>query len=690
MMGKRNIFLKKSYWMFLCTFILAGCSAGYNEEKISLEAEKTEPKKVTIEETDIEPGVDFHEIEPEDFAQSIPKEPEVIETDWSEYFSGLNGAAVMYDAANGRYTMYNSKVALTRRSPCSTFKIISSLAALENGLIDPEDSTRTWSGEVFWNEDWNRDISFREAFRTSCVWYYREVIDDIGKEMMQRELDKLGYGNCDISDWEGRLNTNNNNRALTGFWIESSLLISPKEQVEVMERIFGENSIYSTETQDVLKQVMLVSGQDMAQVSIYGKTGMGKADGNVVDAWFTGFAENEEEKIYFCVYLGRTEGMDVSSLAAKDIAIQLVLDYFEEPYAESQELEESAYWFIPQADNCLLSKEETERLQCEALLAAESVSEIYQEAEIADMPGYFSGISEFSGGQRKAVVEELGKHGLVSVEDDTNMQNYEEVETFYEEYLNDRDAMVTIFAVNGDGLIGANTFIYRGGALQAYYVGIRWKEGAVPEIQGVSVSDVAEINLTEKGYFIYSYEIEIIHGSLRQYWRVKPLSDKCRELTQKYIAGLSYVNYNMLVTDWNADNVEDILMPCMFEDIYHIYIGENIKTENGRIPARQYEQIMTTCFPVSKEQLRKHCGYRESDDSYEYEMIFGKQYPPFGEVVDYTENSDGTITLFVDGVWPDYNSDLAFTNQIVIRPFEDGTFRYLSNSIQQKELEIPR
>lgn len=56
--------------------------------------------------------------------------------------------------------------------------------------------------------------------------------------MIQEELNRLEYGNCDISDWEGRLNTNNSNPVLTGFWIESSLLISPKEQVEVMEHIF--------------------------------------------------------------------------------------------------------------------------------------------------------------------------------------------------------------------------------------------------------------------------------------------------------------------------------------------------------------------------------------------------------------------------------------------------------------------
>ncbi|MDE7477015.1 MAG: class D beta-lactamase, partial [Lachnospiraceae bacterium] len=224
------------------------------------------------------------------------------------------------------YMIYNSELAQTRRSPCSTFKIISSLTALENGIIEPENSVRTWSGEVFWNKDWNQDIDFNDAFRTSCVWYFRQVIDDIGQDLIQKELDKLQYGNCDISDWEGRLNTNNNNRALTGFWLESSLLISPKEQVEVMERIFGENSAYSEETQNKLKEVMLVSEQDETDISIYGKTGMGAADGIAVDAWFTGFAESTERKLYFCVYLGRTDNMEISSSLAKEIAIQLVAD----------------------------------------------------------------------------------------------------------------------------------------------------------------------------------------------------------------------------------------------------------------------------------------------------------------------------------------------------------------------------
>lgn len=326
-MKKRNNYFKLGYCIFVCAILLMGCSKERStEERIVVEDVKEEVEEEKKERQEIESGNVFLEENTKD-TEDMAVEPEITRADWSEYFNGLNGTAVIYDASNKRYTIYNDELAETRRSPCSTFKIISSLTALEHGILEPGDSTRTWSGEVFWNEDWNRDIDFSEAFRTSCVWYYRQLIDDIGQDRMQEELEKLRYGNCDISDWEGRLNTNNNNRVLTGFWLESSLLISPKEQTEVMERIFGENSEYSEETQNELKQVMLVTEQDRTDISFYGKTGMGKADGIVVDAWFTGFAETAEGKLYFCVRLGRTDGMNVSSPLAKEIAIQIISDY---------------------------------------------------------------------------------------------------------------------------------------------------------------------------------------------------------------------------------------------------------------------------------------------------------------------------------------------------------------------------
>lgn len=351
---------------------------------------------------------------------------------------------------------------------------------------------------------------------------------------------------------------------------------------------------------------------------------------------------------------------------------------------------ESSLWFLPQAENCLISEAEKNELKSAALSAAEQAAEAYQGIELTGETSYGSNIKEFTGEQRAEVVSLLGKAGYVSVSEDTNMENYEKVEDFYAAYMEKQDAMVTIYDINLDGLIGAITFIYRNGELQTYYIGIGWQEGGIPEMKDTLVSDVEEIKLTEKGYFIYAYKEQIIHSSLRQYWRIRPLSNQCRELTKKYVYGLSYVNYNVLVTNWDSGNVEDILMPCMFEDIYRIDTGENLKTENWRIPAGIYEDIMTTYFPVSIDMLREKCGYDENSNSYAYEMIFSRQYPPFGEVVDYTENPNGTITLYVDGVWVDYNSDYAFTNEIIVQPFEDGKFRYLSNSIEQKELEVPK
>lgn len=311
-------------FIIICIFILGACSNDRNKEEnqIILKNENIQKLESEIEKNSLEAITEI-------ISKDITSKPEseIIEIDWSEYFDGLNGAAVIYDTSNMQYMIFNKELSLTQRSPCSTFKIISSFIALENGIIEPDNSTHTWSGEVFWNEKWNHDMEFHEAFQESCVWYFREVIDEIGQEIIQKELDNLQYGNCDISDWEGRLNTNNNSRALTGFWIESSLIISPKEQTEVMERIFGMDSIYSEETQNELKQVMLVTKQHKPDISIYGKTGMGKAHGIVVDAWFTGFAESTEGNIYFCVYLGRTDNKNVSSTIAKEIAIRLVSDY---------------------------------------------------------------------------------------------------------------------------------------------------------------------------------------------------------------------------------------------------------------------------------------------------------------------------------------------------------------------------
>lgn len=350
-----------------------------------------------------------------------------------------------------------------------------------------------------------------------------------------------------------------------------------------------------------------------------------------------------------------------------------------------------AWWHAERMGREQVDKEQVdkEHLKQEAITAARQAEEVYRDAAVEEDLIYGHIVKDFTREQRNKVVSLLGEAGYVSVTEDANMCNPELIQDFYTAYQNKQDAMVTVFDVRTNGTIGVCTFLYRMGKLQTCYIQIAWQEGGVPEITSADVRDLKQITLTDKGYFIYAYEDVPYHASLRQYWRVLPLSDACRELTERYVYGISYVNYNAFVTNWDSSNVEDILMPCMFEDIYRIDTGEGIQPKNGEIPAETYERIMTTYFPVNVEQVREKCGYQEATDSYPYEMIFPRQYPPFGEVVDYVENPDGTITLKVDGVWPDYDSDCAFTGRITVEPHDDGTFRYLSNTIEKGELDIP-
>lgn len=225
------------------------------------------------------------------------------------------------------------------------------------------------------------------------------------------------------------------------------------------------------------------------------------------------------------------------SEVVREPPVEIISNDIAETSAEEDETE-ADLWFLPQAEHCLISDTEKEELKSMALTAAGRVKEVYKDIEITDELSYGSNIKEFTKEQCREVVSLLGNAGYVSVTEDTNMENYGEIEDFYAAYREKRDAMVTIFDVNRDGLLGVITFIYRESELQTYYVGIGWQKGGIPEVRNTLVSDIAEIKLTEKGYFIYAHEIVIPHSSLRGYYRVKPLPDKCRELTAKYVYGL--------------------------------------------------------------------------------------------------------------------------------------------------------
>lgn len=255
------------------------------------------------------------------FLFSCSKE-NITEVDLSPYFKGINGTAVFYQPASGQYKIHNLSQSSRRASPCSTFKIISSYLALSENLITEENSSIKWNKTRYHMSDWNKDMTIKEAFKVSCVWYFRRLIDRLPQAKVQTTLNKLEYGNKDISDWKGDLNTNANRPELKGFWIESSLQISPMEQVRALEKIFSSPSSVTTTLKDLMQTTE-------TPVKIYGKTGLGIKNNMVHTAWFVGFYEQDNHPVYFAIRLYDAQNplpdyRHLASQYAKQIAIDII------------------------------------------------------------------------------------------------------------------------------------------------------------------------------------------------------------------------------------------------------------------------------------------------------------------------------------------------------------------------------
>lgn len=331
-------------------------------------------------------------------------------------------------------------------------------------------------------------------------------------------------------------------------------------------------------------------------------------------------------------------------------------------------------------DDSLLSDDEMENVKVNIIriLQSDAIRKLYEDEDISNNSDLIYD-----------AVDILGSSGLICFADDTNMYNYQLFQSFYRNYTDGggRD-YICVYRVNRDASVTEMTFVYDDSRIQMIFNTAKFENHDWKFI-ATGIRDLKDMKLTQKGYFIYTYSNIIAHGGLKEYFRVSPLTDECRELTRKYVYGLSYVNYNMLVIDWDESNASDILVPCMFDDIYRLYTGENLKPDGGWIDADKYESVMLSMFPVTVTELRDKCDYNPEKDSYRYHVILGKQYPPFGEVVDYSYNDDETVSLIVDAVWADKGSDIAFRNTLTVKPEEDGTFKYMSNHIEKMECDIP-
>ena len=289
-------------FLLLCSAFLFGCSGKEDGEM------PTVTKQSEQSETDNKNAVSN---EKENITEEI--------IDLSNYFNGIKGCAVIYNPIENTCSFYYADLAILEASPYSTLKIMSALAGIDNNVIKDETSTMNYNGTQYPNLEWNKNLTLKEAFQTSCIWYFRQVNNAVGKNEIQNELNELDYGNKDISEWEG--SNINPYEELNGFWLNSSLKISPLQQVKVLEKIFDGQSIYSSQEIETVKEIMLIQNDETQK--IYGKTGSGSNG----EAWFVGFIQTNDQRIYLATYLSDlSKSGEISGSTAKEISLKIIND----------------------------------------------------------------------------------------------------------------------------------------------------------------------------------------------------------------------------------------------------------------------------------------------------------------------------------------------------------------------------
>ena len=223
-------------------------------------------------------------------------------------FGEREGSLVLVDCSSGRVRTYRADTANTRLPPCSTFKIVNALIGIEEDIVTtPQQAFYQWDGIERTIPTWNRDLSFQEAFQSSCVPAFQNLACQIGSERMQNWIDKIGYGNCDTS------------AGIDVFWLPAqgrkTIMISPAEQAELMTRVITADVPFSAVSLATLKELMFIKKTERG--TLYGKTGSGTDDeGIFVLGWFVGYTESKGKTYAFACAV---QGKSVMSKQARSI-----------------------------------------------------------------------------------------------------------------------------------------------------------------------------------------------------------------------------------------------------------------------------------------------------------------------------------------------------------------------------------
>ncbi len=230
--------------------------------------------------------------------------------DLSTYFGEYEGSFVLYDLENDTWSIHDMEHATLRVAPNSTYKIYDALFGLEEGVITPENTFIAWDGKNYPFDTWNTDQTLQSAMSNSVNWYFQSLNEQLGVPSVNKYIQQIKYGNENMSG------------NFSSYWMESSLKISPIEQVELLTKLHNNSFSFAPENVNAVKDAICLSSSDAG--TFYGKTGTGRVDGQDVNGWFIGYIETADNTYFFATNIGADS--DATGGNATEITMSILSD----------------------------------------------------------------------------------------------------------------------------------------------------------------------------------------------------------------------------------------------------------------------------------------------------------------------------------------------------------------------------
>jgi len=196
--------------------------------------------------------------------------------------NGINGAVIISSLNNDKKYIYNNSRAEKRYIPASTFKILNTLIALDQKVINNENDIIKWDGKKRFYSPWNQDQTLKSAISISCVWCYQKFARKIGNKNYLNYFNKNHYGNEKTGS------------ELATFWLDGDLKISTYEQIEFLQNLYNNNMAFQQKHMNITKEILTVEKTNT--YIIKAKSGWAKKIG-----WYIGYVETKNDVWFFAL-----------------------------------------------------------------------------------------------------------------------------------------------------------------------------------------------------------------------------------------------------------------------------------------------------------------------------------------------------------------------------------------------------